>query len=158
MPVAEVETNPPDFADYAALHALLVACFAPMEGRVDPPSSMGRLTPEGLRRKAAEEDLFLIRAGDVPVACLFGAARPDCYYVGKLAVAAPQRGRGLARALLEAAAHRARALGLAALELQTRVELVENHATFAALGFVEVGRTAHPGFARPTSVTLRRSA
>jgi hypothetical protein len=48
------------------------------------------------------------------------------------------------------------ALGLDHLELQTRVELTENHATFRAMGFVETGRTAHPGYDR-TSITFRRA-
>jgi GNAT superfamily N-acetyltransferase len=156
MTVLQVETNPSDFTDFAALHALLVDSFAFMEGRIDPPSSLARLTVAGLRDKAAGEDLFLIRAAGRPIACLFGAARADCYYIGKLAVAAPQRQAGLARRLVDAAALQARARGLGVLELQTRVELVENQAAFAAMGFVEVGRTAHPGYARPTSVTLRR--
>ena len=44
-----------------------------------------------------------------------------------------------------------------ALELQTRVELGANHAAFQRLGFVEVGRTAHDGYDRPTSITFRKS-
>ena len=48
-------------------------------------------------------------------------------------------------------------LGLPVLELQTRVELVENQAAFLAMGFVEVGRTAHKGYDRPTSITYRRA-
>ncbi|MBS3978299.1 MAG: hypothetical protein KGZ77_00675 [Rhodobacteraceae bacterium] len=51
---------------------------------------------------------------------------------------------------------RARVLRLAALELQTRVELVENRRAFAAMGFIETGPTAHPGFDRPTSIIYRR--
>jgi hypothetical protein len=50
----------------------------------------------------------------------------------------------------------ARRLGRPVLELGTRVELTENHATFARLGFREVARTAHPGYDRPTSVTMER--
>lgn len=42
------------------------------------------------------------------------------------------------------------------LELETRIELLENHATFAALGFVRVTESAHPGFSRPTSITMRK--
>jgi hypothetical protein len=42
------------------------------------------------------------------------------------------------------------------LELQTRVELEENHAAFRAMGFAEAGRTAHPGYDRPTSITFRK--
>ena len=66
-------------------------------------------------------------------------------------------GQGLARRLIEHAALRARSLGLPALELQSRVELTENHAAFQAMGFHEVGRTAHDGYAAPTSITFRRS-
>lgn len=66
------------------------------------------------------------------------------------------RGKGLSRRLIDLAADRARARGLPALELQVRVELADNHAIYQRLGFVETGRTAHPGFDRPTSVTYRR--
>ena len=117
---------------------------------------MTRLTEEALRVKAAGEDLFVVRDAFGPIACLFGVPQSEGYYVGKLAVAAPQRGRGLARALIETAAGRARALGAPALELQSRVELTENHAAFAAMGFVRVGATSHPGYDRPTSLTYRR--
>ena len=66
------------------------------------------------------------------------------------------RGRGLGRVMLDHAERRARALGRPALVLQTRVELVENHAAFARMGFAETGRTAHAGYDRPTSVTFTR--
>ena len=42
------------------------------------------------------------------------------------------------------------------LELQTRIELTENHATFGALGFKKIAETAHPGYSRPTSITMRK--
>jgi len=157
MNVSQVETNPADFDDYAALHRLLTGAFATMAGRIDPPSSLTRLTEAGLRAKAAKEDLFVIRRQGIPVACLFGAARANCYYIGKLAVAAAQQQRGLARALVEAAETQARALDLPALELQTRVELTENHAAFTRLGFRQIAATAHPGYERPTSLTFRRA-
>jgi hypothetical protein len=42
--------------------------------------------------------------------------------------------------------------------IAARVELTENHETFRAMGFtVETGRTAHPGYDRPTSITFRRA-
>ena len=88
---------------------------------------------------------------------MFLTPRPGTLYVGKLAVAAGHRGQGLARCLIDRAETRAREMGLPALELQTRVELVENQAAFRAMGFQEVGRTAHPGFDRPTSITYRRA-
>ena len=65
------------------------------------------------------------------------------------------RGQGLARKMVELAIARARVLSLPSVSLQTRMELVENHATFTALGFEMTGTTAHPGFNRPTSLSFQ---
>jgi GNAT superfamily N-acetyltransferase len=143
-----------DPALWPAVLALLRAEFAYMEGRIDPPSSLRDLTPAALDDQARKGEIWLVGA---PVACVFLTPKPGMLYVGKLAVAASHRGRGLARLLIDHAAVRARALDLPVLELQTRVELVTNQAAFLAMGFDEVGRTAHPGFERPTSITYRRA-
>lgn len=140
--------------DWAALRQLLVAEFAYMEGRIDPPSSLHDLTAAGIAAQAQEGEVWVIGPPPDLIACMFLTPKPGALYLGKLAVRGDQRGRGHARAMVGCAAERARALGLARVELQTRVELVENHATFAALGFHEVARTAHPGFDRPTSITF----
>ncbi len=129
----------PDFAEWTALHALLARCFGPMEGRIDPPSSFVAMTPESLRAKAADEVLILALDGASPVGCAFCAPKADALYLGKLAVAPEHRGRGLLRRMLAEAEAVARVRGLSALTLQTRVELTENHATFAALGFRRTG-------------------
>ncbi|TIV92899.1 MAG: GNAT family N-acetyltransferase, partial [Mesorhizobium sp.] len=50
----------------------------------------------------------------------------------------------------------ARARGKDAIELQSRIELTANHAAFARLGFRETGRTAHAGYDRSTSITMRK--
>ena len=143
-----------DRALWPPILALLHEAFAYMEGRIDPPSSLRNLTPEALTRQAATGEIWVIGA---PVACVFLTPKPGARYLGKLAVAASHRGRGLARQLIELAEERARVLSLPALELETRVELVENQAAFRAMGFEEVGRTAHPGYDRPTSITYRRA-
>jgi len=141
--------------DPAPVLALIRDSFAYMEGRIDPPSSMLRLTGDDVRRQAAEAEVWVI--GAPVLACVFLTPKPGALYIGKLAVAATARGRGLARRLVDLAALRARDLELAALELQVRVELTDNQAAFAALGFVVVAATAHPGFDRPTSLTMRRA-
>lgn len=143
--------------DWEALLRLIQSEFAGMEGRIDPPSSMHRLTAEAIAAQAQAQDGEVWVIGAPPVACLFLTVKPGALYLGKLAVAGDQRGRGFARVLVDTAAARARAMGLPVLELQTRVELVENHATFRALGFAEVGRSSHPGFARPTTLTFQRA-
>ena len=143
-----------DPALWPPILALLRQAFAYMDGRIDPPSSLRDLTPEALTWQARVGELWIIGA---PVACVFLTPKPGALYVGKLAVAESHRGQGLARRLIDRAETRAREMGLPELELQTRVELVENQATFVAMGFREVGRTAHEGFARPTSITYRRA-
>ncbi|MBF9047176.1 GNAT family N-acetyltransferase [Rhodobacterales bacterium LSUCC0031] len=152
-----IESNPDDFNDFGALHALISDAFAFMEGRIDPPSSILTMRPEDLRAKARDEDLFLIRHQGRPVACVFGAARGPVYGISKLAVAPAMRRIGLARALLDHAAMIAKSGGHQVLVLQTRVELVENHATFLRLGFQQTAETAHPGYRRPTSLTFQRA-
>jgi ribosomal protein S18 acetylase RimI-like enzyme len=141
--------------DWQALLRLIQAEFSFMDGRIDPPSSMHALTAQTIASQAKSGEIWVI--GVPPVACVFLTPKPQALYVGKLAVAASHRRAGLARQLIDLAEQRARALQLPALELQTRVELTENHATFRALGFTEVARTAHPGYGRSTSITFRRA-
>lgn len=134
--------------------ALIREAFAQMEGRIDPPSSARHLTAEGLLAQNEAGEVWV--AGHPPVASVVLTPRAGALYIGKLAVDAGARRKGHARALIDLAAARARALGLPVLELQTRIELAENHLAFRALGFVETGRTAHPGYDRPTTLTFRR--
>lgn len=130
---------------------LLHLCFAGMEGRIDPPSSLFRLTVDDI---VEHPEVWTL--GQPPFACVFLTSCAGALYVGKLAVHPDHQGRGLARKLIDHAALRAQALGLDALELHTRIELVENHVAFAAMGFHRVGDTTHPGFDHPTSVTFRK--
>lgn len=134
---------------------LLHKAFAYMEGRIDPPSSLHRLTVEALDAQAATGEVWAI--GAPPCASIVLTPQPGALYLGKLAVAPAWRGRALARRLIDLAERRAQHRGLPALELQSRVELAEIHAIFRHLGFVETGRTAHSGYDRPTSITFRRA-
>ena len=140
--------------DWGAVLGLIREAFASMAGRIDPPSSMHDLTEAAVAAQAQSGEVWLI--GTAPAACIFLSARPPALYIGKRAVAAALRRRGLAQALMAVADARARASGLPVLQLQTRIELVENHATFRAMGFHQTAATAHPGFDHPTSLTFER--
>jgi GNAT superfamily N-acetyltransferase len=140
--------------DWGAVLRLIRAAFADMDGRIDPPSSMHRLTAAEIAVQAETGEVWVIEDLGVPVACVFLTVKPGCLYLGKLAVAQPWRGHGLARRLVEVAGARARAMGLPVLELQARVELAENHAAFRALGFTQTAATAHDGYDRPTALTF----
>lgn len=142
-----------DWTDWEAVHTLLTHAFAGMEGRIDPPSSLLRMSARDL---AAQSELLTAVAASRLVGCLIIEDRGDMLYLGKLAVSLDARRRGIARLLVDHAESIARERKVPALLLQTRIELVENHATFRAMGFVEVGRTAHPGYNSPTSITFRK--
>lgn len=138
----------------AEVLALIRAEFAYMDGRIDPPSSMHRLDAAALEAQAAGQEIWTIGA---PIcACVFLTRAEDGLYIGKLAVHSSRRGQGLARRLVDLAEARARKLGLGWLELQTRIELTDNHRAFTAMGFRQTAATAHPGYDRPTSLTFRR--
>jgi predicted GNAT superfamily acetyltransferase len=111
---------------------------------------------EEFMSKAVEETLIVAEDHKTIIGCAFAALRDDCVYVGKVAVAPSARGKGVARAMFAAAEGLAQTHGRRFLELQTRIELVENHAIFAALGFKKVAESAHPGYSRPTSITMRK--
>jgi GNAT superfamily N-acetyltransferase len=142
--------------DWEALVGLIRAAFAGMEGRIDPPSSVHRLSAADLARQSQDGEVWV--CGTPPVACLVLTPAEGHLHLGKLAVAEGWRGQGLARALVDQAERRALAMGLPEIRLQTRVELVENHAAFGAMGFTLLGSTAHPGYDRPTSLTFGRRA
>jgi len=146
----------PDYPHLDAVLALILDAFAFMEERIDPPSSAHRLTVAEMAAQAGKGAVWVVEDAGGPVACVFARRKGDALYLGKLAVAASHRGRGLARALVAAAEAEARALGLARLELETRIELSENHAAFARMGFAKTGESAHAGYARPTSITMSR--
>lgn len=147
---------PEQFERWQELLDLIRRSFASMDGIIDPPSSVHRLTLEALQDKAREETALVASIGDNLVGCAFLADRGDHLYLGKLAVDPRRQGKGIGRRLVEAAEDHARKADFKFIELQTRVELTDNQATFTRLGFVETLRTAHPGFQRVTAITMRK--
>lgn len=150
-----VRRAPADFADWEAVRTLIHDAFVSMNGRIDPPSSAWRLTPQSMAADAAKGALLLAVSGSTLVGCVFVRPKQDALYIGKLAVRPGLQGSGVGKALVAAARAEARALGLKALELETRIELIENHDAFARMGFIKTAETAHPGYQRPTSITMR---
>lgn len=143
-------------ADFDAIHALLTQCFAYMDGRIDPPSSLHRLSAADLAAKADKNACVIARLEGHLVGCLFVEDLGDALAIEKLAVHPNCRRAGIGSGLIEGASMIAQSLGRRKLRLQTRIELTENHAAFAAMGFAKTGETAHPGFDRPTSVTMEK--
>ena len=147
----------PAYPHWPAVLRLILDAFAFMEARIDPPSSAHRLTVAEMAAQAQTGAVWVIEDNTTPIACLFAKPKADALYIGKLAVAQSHRGHGLARRLIAEAQAEARARTLPRLELQTRIELTENHAAFARLGFTKTAESAHPGYDRPTSITMSRA-
>ena len=146
------------FGDWDALLGFILAAFAYMQPRIDPPSSALQLTLPSLRQKAKVETAYAAVDSGRLLGCIFCKPEPpDCLYIGKLAVAPDAQGKGVGRLLLQAAEAQATVYGLSCLRLETRIELTENHHVFAKWGFVQTAEGCHPGFARPTFVEMRKT-
>ena len=135
---------------------LIQTCFAYMDSRIDPPSSMHLLTVDAITKHAETGEVWVIEQENTPIACMFLTPKPHALYVGKLAVSENLRGKGLAKCLMTRAENRAFVLGFQCLELETRIELTENHNAFEKMGFHKSGETAHDGYAHPTSITMQK--
>lgn len=144
------------FDRYDELLSVIRSAFAYMDGRIDPPSSAHRLTAASLKEKALAEIVFQALDRGAIVGCIFCRPEPGRLYVGKLAVLPKSQGSGAGRALLSAAEWEARALELPSLRLETRVELVENHAQFHAWGFEKTAENCHSGYNRITSIEMTK--
>lgn len=140
--------------DWPHLRDLIARAFAGMDGRINPPSSIHHLTVQDIAEQAKSGEIWVI--GAPAVACVFLTSLPHALYLGKLAVDPAVQRMGYARRLIAVAEARAHDLKLPALELWTRIELSENHATFRGLGFVQSGTSSHAGFDRPTTVIFTK--
>ena len=147
---------PQNFDQWQELHTLLTQAYAYMDQRVNPPTSMHRLSIDGLKAKADEETLILAKDGERILGCLFAKPEIDHLYVGKLAVANAAQGKGVGKHLLSFAEQVAKQYNLSRLKLFTRIELIENQAAFQKCGFQLVGHGTHKGFNAPTYVVMEK--
>jgi N-acetylglutamate synthase-like GNAT family acetyltransferase len=152
----QITIAPSAFDRWSELLALLRSSFEYMNGQIDPPSSLDRMNEAELKTKAIKERLIIAEHQGRLIGCAYADIRSECVYVGKVAVDELHRGQGVARKLFNAAESIAIQSDLLLLQLQTRVELTQNHQVFGALGFEKVAETAHSGYLRPTSITMQR--
>jgi GNAT superfamily N-acetyltransferase len=144
-----------DFSDWEGILQLILDAFAYMDPRIDPPSSALRLAPQSVQAHAESGTLLLAHSASDLVGCSFLHRKNDALYISKFAVSPTLQHAGIGRKLMEAARGEARRRGIRTLELETRIELTENHAAFARMGFIKTGETSHQGFDRPTSIVMR---
>jgi len=143
-------------ADAASVAALVRTAFAAQSVVTDPLPSALRVTEADVATHLETGGGAVVEADDVIVGSALWTKQDGRLYLSRLAVAPACRGRGVAKALLAAAEAAAREKRLPRIHLSTRIPLLDNRQLFAACGFVETEREAHPGYAEPTSVHMEK--
>ena len=128
--------------------------FSYMDSRIDPPSSMHKLTIADIAEQCETGEVWSV--GEPVLSCMMLKHKTNVLYIGKLAVSEKARGQGLGKQMINIAVDRANAHSKALLEVEVRVELVENHAFFNAMGFEKIAAKAHPGYTRPTYFVMQK--
>ena len=140
----------------AAVHELTQAAFAGYEA-LDPPSGASRETPESVRRDLVAAGGALAWLDSRPVGCLRFVVAADHLHARRVAVTPRLQGRGIGRALMAWAEGQASNRGLSRVTVGVRLSLPGNLAFYRRLGYEVVAEYSHPGYDRPTWVSMQKS-
>lgn len=143
-------------AESAAVAELIRAAFEEYRGRLAPESGALGETSETIAAAFADHAVIVAEAKGRLVGCVLATRQGEALYLGRFAVHPDVRQHGIASRLLAEAERHARAAGATSLALGVRIALPDNFRYFAARGFCEVGREAHPGFDRLTSIRMEK--
>ena len=135
----EVRLRPATAADIPAVLAVTAAAYAAHAGRLDPPSSVVRETPETVAAYLSRGGIIVAETDGEIVGAVRYEPYADYLYLGRLAVAPAWQGRGIGRRLVEAVEEWAVLLGLDEVQLGVRTELSANRELYRYLGYVENG-------------------
>jgi predicted N-acetyltransferase YhbS len=141
-----------DATRVAALLALTHGAFRDLP--IDPPSSVLQETEADFAARLRTDTCLVVEADGALIGSVFCTPEEDALYIGRLAVRADFRRRGIANALVKAAKAEARRIGAKRMTLGCRIALAGNLALFRRHGFVVVAETCHAGFTTPTSYDM----
>jgi len=155
--MADFDLRPVRPEDAADVAALIRAAFAAQSVLTDPPPSALRVTEADIAAYLRVGGGAVAEAAGVLAGSVLWLEQIGALYLARLAVAPSWRRCGIGKALVTAAEAAARTIGQPRIRLSTRLVLLDNRRLFAACGFVETGRAAHPGYAEPTFVNMEKT-
>jgi GNAT superfamily N-acetyltransferase len=141
-----------DAARVNELHRFVQDAFRDLP--IDPPSSVLKETAADFAARLKSDTCFVIEADGHLVGSVFCAPENDALYIGRLAVRADFRRRGVATALIASAKDEARRIGATRMTLKARIMLGSNIALFRRHGFAITAEETHAGFRAPTSYAM----
>jgi GNAT superfamily N-acetyltransferase len=142
---APVEIRPAVSADAASVDRIAqeaYAMYVPRIGREPAPMTADHAA------LIARGEVWVAVAGAELVGFIVLRAGPQSLLLESVAVSAPNRGRGVGRALIGFAECHARELELRSVELYTNALMNENLRYYPRLGYVEYDRRSEHGFDR----------
>jgi predicted N-acetyltransferase YhbS len=142
--------------DAAAVATLIRLAFIAQPIVTDPLPSALRVTEADVIEHLRTGGGGVVEADRAIAGSALWVEQDGGLYFSRLAVAPAWRRRGIAMALIAAGEAAARAKHLPRIHLSTRIPLLNNRRLFAACGFIETTREAHPGYAEPTSVHMEK--
>ncbi len=142
--------------DAPLLLAIVQAAFEEYRGRLTPPSGAHSETEEKLALTLGRERAVLAGLNDTVVGCVFYHLTATETYLHRLAVLPAWRQTGIGRALVAYVETQARTDGSPRVRLGVRLQLPENQAFYAKLGYTVHSHGSHPGFTTPTFVTMEK--
>jgi ribosomal protein S18 acetylase RimI-like enzyme len=137
------------------VHRLTQAAFAGYS-RLDPPSGAGRENVDSVAADLARHGGALAFVAERSVGCLRLEAGPDDLHVRRLAVDPAFQNRGIGQALMRWAETEARRQRLERMTVGVRLALPRNLHFYRGLGYEETGHHSHPGYDRPTWVSMQK--
>jgi predicted N-acetyltransferase YhbS len=157
MPIDDITIRPATAGDAATLAATIVAAFEQYRGRLVPDSGAHSETAASIAAEfhKGAGGFIAERCGAI-IGCVMTKDVGGDLYLGRLSVLPAARGQDIGRRLISTVEAEARRRGLPATRLAVRIALPENQRLFAALGYAETNREAHPGFAEATFINMRK--
>lgn len=144
--------------DATAVAATIAAAFEQHRGKLVPESGAFGETVDSIAKELATGTTAIIaEQNGAIVGCVLIRPYEGDLYFGRLSVLPSARGQGLAARLIRAVEDEARARHLPGVRLGVRIALTANQKLFHSLGYREISREAHPGFDRPTEISMRKA-